>query len=141
VTHRLLKARGIGKIILFHKHFLIIWRVYACGECSFHDDDVSPGVLLCRSPSMASTRWPKLLRRVGLTARDFRYVSMLSDSQVTVVCAKLGKLCQTSSLPLRTTTMMKVYFNSSQINTINSLYYFLCCCKRQAIHADFKLGI
>jgi hypothetical protein len=27
----------------------------------------------------------------------------LSDSQVTVVCAKLGKFCQTSSLPLRTT--------------------------------------
>jgi hypothetical protein len=42
---------------------------------------------------------------------------MLSDNQVTVACATLGKLCQISLLPLRT----EHHRTSSDINTINLL--------------------
>jgi hypothetical protein len=43
--------------------------------------------------------------------------NLLSDNQVTVACATLGKLCQVSLLPLT----KNITTSSSEINTINLL--------------------
>jgi hypothetical protein len=49
------------------------------------------------------------------------YGRKLSDNQVTVACATLGKLCQISLLPLST----EQHNTSSEIKTINLLNFIL----------------
>jgi hypothetical protein len=56
---------------------------------------------------------------------------VLSDNQVTVACATLGKLCQISLLPLRT----EQHNTSSQINTINLLNFILMSPKTHVQYA------